>query len=394
MLLYKLITTDDVIMKDVRFVQLDGLRGIAVLIVFLSHTSGRQIMLHPVFNFAGIGHVGVYLFFCLSAFLLSKKLFEENIDTNSVKRFIIKRFFRIVPLYFLVIILLYVIQNVTGYYNKDYLHISDGNVGFIQHLLFYRGDGVFWSVVVEEQFYIIVPLCIFLFIRFRYWAIIIFSFYAIINFLLYTSKSLQFPLNVDWIKYITTNYRQSGNYHDVFFCTVIFVYFFISKKMLFEKIRKKIAFLANFFFISFLILTFCLVSKKFLFFDRPFYGFRFLSLLYSLVFSLFIVSVYFDNPINRFLKSKCLTYIGKFGFSIYLLHMAVFEFVNYIDIASPLKFMLSFSLVFLVGYLGYRLIELPSIQFSHFIINKFNMNKFKMSYSSSNTSSIPESLKN
>ena len=55
---------------------IDGVRGIAVLIVFFSHSAGRKMYLHPNLDFSGIGHVGVYLFFCLSAYLLASKLFS------------------------------------------------------------------------------------------------------------------------------------------------------------------------------------------------------------------------------------------------------------------------------------------------------------------------------
>ena len=44
---------------------LDGLRGLAVLIVFLSHTSNDGVFLLPSANFSGIGKSGVFLFFVL-----------------------------------------------------------------------------------------------------------------------------------------------------------------------------------------------------------------------------------------------------------------------------------------------------------------------------------------
>ncbi len=49
--------------------QLDGLRGIAVLFVWMSHSSGRGQALGWL-NLHGVGRLGVYLFFVLSAYLL------------------------------------------------------------------------------------------------------------------------------------------------------------------------------------------------------------------------------------------------------------------------------------------------------------------------------------
>ena len=50
---------------------LDGLRGLAALMVFLSHTSNEGIYFSSSFNFSGIGKSGVFLFFVLSSFLLT-----------------------------------------------------------------------------------------------------------------------------------------------------------------------------------------------------------------------------------------------------------------------------------------------------------------------------------
>jgi len=49
---------------DKHIVVLDGMRGLAVFFVFMSHTSGRGMALASWLNFHGIGLVGVYLFLC------------------------------------------------------------------------------------------------------------------------------------------------------------------------------------------------------------------------------------------------------------------------------------------------------------------------------------------
>jgi len=57
-----------------RLAALDGLRGVAVLFVLLSHTSPYFPSIHPAFNFKGAGKYGVYLFFLLSAYLLDRQI--------------------------------------------------------------------------------------------------------------------------------------------------------------------------------------------------------------------------------------------------------------------------------------------------------------------------------
>ena len=63
----------------VNFPSLDGVRGIAILFVLLSHLSNEG---YRIFNFSGKGVYGVYLFFVLSAFLLSYPFFN-GCDINN-----------------------------------------------------------------------------------------------------------------------------------------------------------------------------------------------------------------------------------------------------------------------------------------------------------------------
>lgn len=358
-----------------RFAPLDGARGIAVLIVFFSHTSGRGFYIHPALDFSGIGHIGVYLFFCLSAFLLAGKLFEEGIDAASVKRFYIKRFFRIAPLYYLVVVSVFAIQHFTGHYNERFLHISHGFTGFIQHLIYYRGDGVFWSVVVEEQFYLLVPLWIYLFIRFPKASVIGFSILALLNFTLYLCKNTSWPVDTGIIRYLTTNDRSSGNYIDIFITTIIMMFFYYRNKDAWERNKEKIALVANILFVLMLSATVILVSSRFLVFHKVFYNFRYLSIPYAMIFTLFIISVRMGNPLNSLLSFSLLRYFGIFGFSIYLLHMAVFETLGRFIHTPWLGFVSAFAGVLLVGAFFYYLVEKPFIRFSYKLIQKFGLSR-------------------
>jgi peptidoglycan/LPS O-acetylase OafA/YrhL len=356
---------------------LDGLRGIAVCIVLLSHTSGRDMALHPSLNFQGIGHVGVYLFFCLSAYLLAGKLFDEGIDSGSVKRFYLKRILRILPLYYLVITGVFLYQYSTGHFDKSYLHIEHGFRGYLQHLLLYRGDSVFWSVVVEEQFYILVPFWVYLLLRFRTPAMIVFALVAVTNFILYTCKHLQWPVNSDMIRYITTNDRDSGNYIDIFICTILVVQLFRKYKPWFQKHRSIFVAAANTAFTVFMFLTLALVSKKFLFFDQAWYGFRFLSLPFAFVFSVFILSFELNNPLGKYIANPVLKRFGILGFSVYLLHFVVFQAVNNFDWHPALKFFISMGGILLLSSCTYYLVERPCIKLAYRLIDRFGWKEEK-----------------
>jgi peptidoglycan/LPS O-acetylase OafA/YrhL len=139
---------------------LDGLRALAILLVVGSHFfgvfwSGRMhVELPPMahFPFFELGWSGVDLFFVLSGYLIGKQLWRERLTTGSVKfkEFILRRGFRIWPLFYFVL---------TYYALFGPVHPNRWDFLFLTN--FARFTGGFddaWSLATEEQFYIIVPL--------------------------------------------------------------------------------------------------------------------------------------------------------------------------------------------------------------------------------------------
>ena len=120
------------------FAALDGLRGLAAVFVLLEHTMGV---------FSGIGHLGVWLFFVLSGFLLMKPFVvqpEKMLQIKQLAHFMQRRIQRIIPMYFFMI---------TGVFLLD-LRIEDA----MRHYLLVQGDGHYWSIVQEMYFYILLPV--------------------------------------------------------------------------------------------------------------------------------------------------------------------------------------------------------------------------------------------
>lgn len=122
---------------------LDGLRGFAFLLVLLAHFSN-----HYDLPLKGVGKVGVWIFFALSAFLLTRQLLakERPLARENLLVFFQRRALRIVPPYFAALI----IFGAFGYL------IRPRNI--LGHLLFIDGRGHFWTVAVEVQFYVVLPL--------------------------------------------------------------------------------------------------------------------------------------------------------------------------------------------------------------------------------------------
>ncbi|MBB4004411.1 acyltransferase family protein [Aurantimonas endophytica] len=138
--------------------QLDGLRAIAIGLVCIEHFGGPWIRDHfPI----GAGALGVHLFFVLSGFLITRNLLarlEDQPAGDVVRRFYIGRAIRLMPAYYLTLLVLFAlgVPEVRDFmlwhavYASNYLAATGGP------LL------VFWSLAVEEQFYLLLPALVLL----------------------------------------------------------------------------------------------------------------------------------------------------------------------------------------------------------------------------------------
>jgi peptidoglycan/LPS O-acetylase OafA/YrhL len=140
---------------------LDHLRALAITLVVVFHY-GRLFAAPAVVTAMGkFGWTGVDLFFVLSGYLISSQLLVELEQTQrlAVASFFTKRFFRIVPLYSLILALYFFVPGVR---EREALAPLWKYVTFTQNLgLDLRTQGTFshaWSLCIEEQFYLVLPL--------------------------------------------------------------------------------------------------------------------------------------------------------------------------------------------------------------------------------------------
>jgi peptidoglycan/LPS O-acetylase OafA/YrhL len=158
---------------------LDGLRGIAILLVILLHGTeaiGRVHAIAPnvgtVFN---IGFTGVDLFFVLSGFLISGILLASKGSPSYFRVFYIRRTLRIFPLYYAYLALIFLVLPVMSVtFRNNYSDLRSHQFWYWTYLdnFFtatkggWRMDGAvtahFWSLAVEEQFYLIWPAVVLL----------------------------------------------------------------------------------------------------------------------------------------------------------------------------------------------------------------------------------------
>lgn len=146
--------------KKIQYI--DTLRGVAILMVMLVHTSQSVDNLPQLSSsLADLGKLGVQLFFILSAYTLCLSASRRKEENNQLLFFYIRRFFRIAPLYYLGIGL-YCIYNAAIDADTTYFNLKNilANVFFVHGFYMPANNNVVpggWSIGTEMAFYAIFP---------------------------------------------------------------------------------------------------------------------------------------------------------------------------------------------------------------------------------------------
>lgn len=161
---------------NTRIPALDGLRGIAVLLVLFWHLIVAAIPAPggtPAGYFFKLFHhaySGVDLFFVLSGFLITGILLDDVGKRGWLKHFWLRRTCRILPLYLLFLLLVSILYASRGAATGGFFDVPASRWPYflmLQNLQMADANslgpwGITWSLAIEEQFYLIFPLLIFL----------------------------------------------------------------------------------------------------------------------------------------------------------------------------------------------------------------------------------------
>src|SRR5258706_13600578 len=159
---------------------LDCLRGLAILMVMMVHFGGTTDHGIPgaalwFSRLTGAGWCGVDLFFVLSGFLITGILYDAKGAPGGLRTFYARRVLRIFPLYYGTLVVLFVIlpllapgpnpglEKVAQQQGWLWLYFSNFAAVFIGDHTFAGGlvqAGHFWSLAIEEQFYLVWPLVV------------------------------------------------------------------------------------------------------------------------------------------------------------------------------------------------------------------------------------------
>lgn len=364
-----------------RFHGLDHLRAFAILFVFLFHYQGK-IFGHPDWTTeAGrFGWTGVDLFFVLSGFLISSQLFEQIKQGRQIayRDFFVKRFFRIIPAFVVVTAIYFCFP---GFHEKPALAPLWRFLTFTANFGLNKEDfGTFshsWSLCVEEQFYLFLPLTLIVFQYFNklnkaYWLLIIF-FAAGFFLRIYSWNELYLPelprerSALYWSMYIyyPTYNRLDGLLAGV---TVAIIYEF------FPILWSRLAAYGNYFIVVSLVvlaIAYYMCYNRFSYFASIF-GFPLVAMGYALM----ILAAVSPGSILYRWKSKWTAQIATLSYSIYLLHKGMIyltqNFLSQwgIDRNSNLTLLCCLISSIAVAWLLNRVVERPFLKLRNRFLNR------------------------
>jgi peptidoglycan/LPS O-acetylase OafA/YrhL len=158
---------------------MDGLRGIAILLVVACHGAKYTMDFHQGWSYHALtegGH-GVDLFFVTSGFCLAYPILRQRFDTGVIKfdvlRFYCRRIVRIVPAYWvaflaLLAVSLYIVAH-GGFVPWPAVKLPTSFGNGASQLFFLNSAtnlcGSFWTLAVEFRWYIVFPLIMWLYVR-------------------------------------------------------------------------------------------------------------------------------------------------------------------------------------------------------------------------------------
>ena len=341
---------------------LDGVRGVAALMVMIFHYwqgKGFDRLGIPagISKVAVFGQTGVDLFFVLSGFLITRILISSREQPCYFRNFYGRRVLRILPLYYLFLVIYFfvlpVIENSpvepfgkTWWY---WFYLQNFPDTFTH--LSAAGPLHYWSLAVEEHFYMFWPLLVYLApVRaLTWWSV------AVIGLTIAVRALFVFGLSIG-VFYFTLCRMDALAFGALLAC--------LEASGRLQSCRK----------ITVFILAVLLPPLIFAWTRLTGSGadflqvikFSFIGLVYFAILGL--VVLYKDSIwIGSLLGNRFLRWVGKISYGLYVYHGLCYYLVDKGAFLAPaLNLLFSFALAFLVSYLSFRFFEMPFLRLKRF----------------------------
>lgn len=315
-----------------RIEELDGLRGIAAVIVVLFHYFKRydQIYGHQNLNtnWTAYGYNGVHLFFIISGFVI----FWSLNNTKKPLDFIVSRFARLYPIYWAALILTFLFITTFGLPGRE---VSSSSF-FANFLMFHEYfnipnvDGAYWTLKVELTFYlwIFIIFILNLLKQIDFFILFLLIIGIVLNFnIIETPEIIKELLFIKWLP---------------FFSIGICLY-----KIYIKEFKK----------ITIFNLLLAIINTIFIFSFKSFLFYCFFTILVHCA----------VNQNLRFLSNSILKFFGSISYSLYLLHQNIgyviirkgYEY----NLNSKATMILTILIIIFISYLSTLYIEKPAAKF-------------------------------
>lgn len=363
LLVNKIVKTN---ISDIRYPEIDGLRGYLAFFVFLHHSYIWQVYLKtgnwedPKSNlFNQFGETTVVFFFIITAFLFMNKLINNKTGEIDWSDYLKSRFFRLFPMYFFSVIIIFILvayltqftirvpflDNLKSILSWLFFNVSkkNSNLNGLEDT-FILNAGITWTLPYEWTFYFLLPLI-------ALWFKIKVNLKAVLGFTLVAALIMII--------------NKSSLRHFMPFIGGIIVALIMKTKKLEGILKQK----------KYTLLAIVLLALSVYFFNG---GRKPIQIVISSVVFLIIAS---GNNFFGVLSSAFSRKFGQITYSLYLLHgillFIVFNFIIGFEKAKSLTnlefWLIIMALIFpllLICQLTFKYIELPLMSFSKKKVNK------------------------
>lgn len=359
-------------MKLKYFKNLDGVRGIAALMVMIFHfflgVSSNSFTINLIKKIATFGQTGVTLFFVLSGFLITRILIKTKSEKGYFKNFYLRRSVRIFPLYYFFLFFAFIVSpflfnsiNVGSVYTSytpliDQFYYYTYLQNFARTFSWgWQGPGHFWSLAVEEHFYLFWPFMVYFFSNNNLKKVIIF---IIVFALLLRAIMLNNGYEVFYFTFTRFDSLAIGS---------LLALLELKKVFKVENSNKFLVLLIAFSLPTFILLTVFSGTANYY---VQIFKYLFISMTYF-SFICYVLSIKTNNFINKILNSSILQYSGKISYGLYVYHPFVYFLVEYFfETDYILINMLSrFILTYIISSLSYKYFESYFLRFKKYFVS-------------------------
>jgi peptidoglycan/LPS O-acetylase OafA/YrhL len=341
-------------MKLIYFKNLDGIRAIAAFMVIFFHFFKGQLGITgsgELWKFLDkisiIGQNGVTLFFVLSGFLITRILLSTKSNPNYFKSFYTRRVLRIFPLYYFFLLCYYFLPLFWGgsvaplrdqmcyyFYLESFAETFRWGIDGPRH---------FWSLAVEEHFYLFWPLIVYSLSNKNLCRFIL---AIIVGAILLRAYMTSLHYEVYWFTFTRIDSLAIGGLLSLMELKGFFI----------EKNYKKFLLLLSLIFAPLIVLwAFFTGSQNAVI---QIFKYDFVSLLFFGLIGI-VLCIKEGNLINRILSSSFFSYHGKISYGLYVYHSIGFWLsVKYIQFDFwPLSFLMGYLVTMLMATVSFYSFE-------------------------------------